>query len=74
LSQHFHSDGSNGWIIIQSHQFARCNVGSVGVNATGQILDSTFQDWSTVLFGLSAAINIVGAVAFITPYDSKKRV
>jgi ACS family sodium-dependent inorganic phosphate cotransporter len=46
-------------------------VGSVGVYATGQILDATHQDWSTV-FGLNAAINIVGAMAFITLYDSKK--
>eukprot|EP00978_Attheya_sp_CCMP212_P018340 scaffold50046_cov46-Attheya_sp.AAC.1 len=46
-------------------------VGSVGVYATGQILDATHQDWSTI-FGLNAAINIVGAIAFITLYDSKK--
>jgi hypothetical protein len=45
--------------------------GSAGVYLTGQILDVTHQDWSSV-FSLNAGINLLGATAFIALYDSKK--
>jgi len=45
--------------------------GSVGVYVTGQILDATNQNWSGV-FGLNAAVDIVGGLAFIALYDSRK--
>ena len=45
--------------------------GSLGVYTTGQILDLTGQDWSQV-FSLNAGIDIIGALAFITLYNSKK--
>ena len=45
--------------------------GSVGVYATGQILDATNQNWSGV-FGLNAAIDILGGLAFVLLYNSKK--
>ena len=46
-------------------------VGSLGVYVTGQILDLTDQDWSQV-FSVNAGIDIVGAIAFIMFYNSKK--
>lgn len=46
-------------------------IGSLSVYATGQILDATSQDWS-IVFGLNAAINILGAAAFIGLYDSER--
>ncbi len=45
--------------------------GSLGVFLTGQILDATNQNWSQV-FSLNAAIDAVGAFAFIALYNSKK--
>lgn len=45
--------------------------GSIGVYATGQILDSTNQNWS-VVFGLNAIIDILGGLAFVILYNSKK--
>lgn len=45
--------------------------GSVGVYVTGQILDATNQNWSGV-FGLNAAIDILGGLAFVLLYNSKK--
>jgi len=45
--------------------------GSVGVYLTGRILDSTHQDWSYV-FSLNAAIDVLGAAAFVALYNSKK--
>ena len=46
-------------------------LGSVGVALTGDILDNTGQDWSTV-FRLVALVDAVGALAFIGLYDSKR--
>ena len=46
-------------------------VGTFGVYVTGQILDMTHQDWSAV-FALNAAINLLGATAFVALYDSKR--
>jgi len=46
-------------------------VGTAGVYLTGRILDVTHQDWS-VVFGLNAAVNVLGALAFLTLYDSKR--
>ena len=45
--------------------------GTGGVYLTGQILDATNQDWS-IVFGINALVNIVGATAFMALYDSKK--
>jgi ACS family sodium-dependent inorganic phosphate cotransporter len=45
--------------------------GSFGVYATGQILDMTGQNWSQV-FSINAGIDVVGALAFIALYNSKK--
>jgi len=45
--------------------------GSLGVYVTGQILDATSQDWS-IVWGLTGCINILGALAFVWLYDSKK--
>jgi ACS family sodium-dependent inorganic phosphate cotransporter len=45
--------------------------GSFGVYFTGQILDMTRQDWSTV-FGLNACVNLLGATAFLAFYNSKR--
>lgn len=45
--------------------------GSVGVYVTGQILDATNQNWSGV-FGLNAAIDVLGGLAFVLLYNSKK--
>jgi ACS family sodium-dependent inorganic phosphate cotransporter len=46
-------------------------VGTCGVYVTGRILDSTNQDWSFV-FGLNAAIYVLGATAFAALYESKR--
>jgi ACS family sodium-dependent inorganic phosphate cotransporter len=46
-------------------------VGTFGVYITGQLLDSTHQDWSYV-FGLNALVNVLGATAFVAWYDSKR--
>jgi ACS family sodium-dependent inorganic phosphate cotransporter len=45
--------------------------GSLGVYETGQILDHTGQDWSQV-FSLIGGIYVVGALAFVALYDSRK--
>lgn len=45
--------------------------GTLGVYATGRLLDLTNQDWSTV-FGLNAIISIVGAAAYVSLYNSKR--
>ncbi len=46
-------------------------VGSFAVYLTGQILDATGQDWTSV-FALNALVNGVGAVAFVLFYNSKR--
>jgi ACS family sodium-dependent inorganic phosphate cotransporter len=46
-------------------------VGTFGVYITGQLLDTTHQDWSYV-FGLNAFVNVLGATAFVAWYDSKR--
>ena len=38
---------------------------------TGKILDTTGQDWSSV-FGINGAVDVLGGLAFILLYDSKK--
>ena len=45
--------------------------GSFGVYVTGQILDITNHDWSW-MFNLNAVVNVIGALAFIGLYDSKR--
>ncbi len=45
--------------------------GSFGVYVTGQILDITDHDWSW-MFYLNAIVNVIGALAFISLYDSKR--
>lgn len=45
--------------------------GTLGVYLTGQILDATGNNWSLV-FACNAAINVVGALAFIFFYDAKR--
>eukprot|EP00977_Amphora_coffeiformis_P010164 scaffold2363_cov159-Amphora_coffeaeformis.AAC.26 len=45
--------------------------GTTGVYCVGQILDNTGQDWSLV-FGINALMNILGATAFVTMYNSKR--
>lgn len=46
-------------------------VGTFGVWVTGVLLDATNQDWS-IIFGINALVNILGATAFVTLYESKK--
>lgn len=46
-------------------------VGTFGVWLTGRVLDVTNQDWGYVFSGI-AGINILGAVAFILLFDSKR--
>jgi len=45
--------------------------GTFGVYLTGQILDYTENNWSYV-FGLNAFVDILGALAFIALYNSKR--
>jgi ACS family sodium-dependent inorganic phosphate cotransporter len=45
--------------------------GSVGVYATGQILDMTHQNWSGV-WGLNGAVDILGGLAFVALYNSRR--
>ena len=45
--------------------------GTTGVYCVGQILDNTGQDWSLV-FGINALVNILGATAFVFMYNSKR--
>ena len=46
-------------------------VGTAGVYITGQVLDFTHQDWSYV-YGLNAAVNVLGTLAFVSMYNSKR--
>jgi ACS family sodium-dependent inorganic phosphate cotransporter len=46
-------------------------VGTSGVYVAGRILDATGQDWSMV-FGLNAIVNVIGALAFVSLYDAKR--
>lgn len=46
-------------------------VGTFGVYCVGQVLDATGQDWSLV-FGLNAFVNVLGATAFVVLYNSKR--
>jgi ACS family sodium-dependent inorganic phosphate cotransporter len=46
-------------------------VGTSAVYLTGQILDSTDQNWS-IVFALNSLVYFLGAAAFVTLYDSKK--
>lgn len=46
-------------------------VGTTGVYATGRILDATNQDW-TLVFSLNAGMNVLGAIAFLALFDSKR--
>ena len=46
-------------------------LGTGAVYLTGEILETTGQNWAYV-FGLNALINIVGATGFIILYDSKR--
>eukprot|EP00587_Corethron_hystrix_P005226 CAMPEP_0113310086 /NCGR_PEP_ID=MMETSP0010_2-20120614/7869_1 /TAXON_ID=216773 ORGANISM="Corethron hystrix, Strain 308" /NCGR_SAMPLE_ID=MMETSP0010_2 /ASSEMBLY_ACC=CAM_ASM_000155 /LENGTH=496 /DNA_ID=CAMNT_0000165465 /DNA_START=495 /DNA_END=1986 /DNA_ORIENTATION=+ /assembly_acc=CAM_ASM_000155 len=45
--------------------------GSGAVWLTGRILDSTGQDWS-VVYGLNVVVDVIGALAFLTLYNSEK--
>lgn len=45
--------------------------GSCGVYVTGQILESTDQNWSEV-FALNAGVDVMGAVAFLALYDARR--
>jgi ACS family sodium-dependent inorganic phosphate cotransporter len=45
--------------------------GTAGVYITGRVLDVTHQDWSYV-FGMNAGVNVLGALAFATLYNSKR--
>jgi ACS family sodium-dependent inorganic phosphate cotransporter len=46
-------------------------LGSLGVYATGQILDLTNQDWS-VVFSMNALVDVVGATGFVLLYNATK--
>jgi ACS family sodium-dependent inorganic phosphate cotransporter len=46
-------------------------LGSVGVYATGQILDLTHQDWS-IVFSMNALVDVVGATGFVLLYNAAK--
>lgn len=46
-------------------------VGTFGVWVTGVLLDATNQDWS-IIFAINALVNVLGAVAFVALYESKK--
>lgn len=45
--------------------------GSVGVYVTGQMLDFTDQNWAGV-FGLNGVVDILGGLAFVALYNSRK--
>ena len=45
--------------------------GTTGVYCVGQVLDATGQDWSLV-WGINAIVNVLGATAFIALYDSRR--
>ncbi len=46
-------------------------IGTFAVYLTGRILDYTGQDWS-IVFGINAIVYFLGAIAFVSLYDSKK--
>ena len=46
-------------------------LGSLGVYTTGQILDTTGQDWG-VVFTVNAIVNVIGATGFMLLYNSDK--
>lgn len=46
-------------------------VGTFSVYLTGKILDATDQNWS-IVFGLNGFVFALGAIAFVSLYDSKK--
>ena len=46
-------------------------LGSFGVYVTGQILESTDQNWSEV-FALNGGIDVIGALAFLILYNAKQ--
>ena len=46
-------------------------VGTFGVYVTGLVLDWSHQDWSIVWY-MNAAVNVLGALAFIGLYDAKR--
>lgn len=46
-------------------------IGTGATYLTGRILDASGQDWSLV-YGLNASIYVLGALAFIILYDSKR--
>ena len=45
--------------------------GTTGVYCVGRILDNSGQDWSLV-FGINAFVNVIGATAFLAMYNSKR--
>ncbi|GFH53779.1 hypothetical protein CTEN210_10255 [Chaetoceros tenuissimus] len=45
--------------------------GSAGVYIAGQILDATDKNWAGV-FGLNACVDLIGGLAFIALYNSKR--
>ncbi|GAX10512.1 MFS transporter, ACS family, solute carrier family 17 (sodium-dependent inorganic phosphate cotransporter), other [Fistulifera solaris] len=46
-------------------------VGTFGVWVTGVLLDATNQDWG-IIFAINALVNVLGAVAFVSLYESRK--
>ncbi|GAX16769.1 MFS transporter, ACS family, solute carrier family 17 (sodium-dependent inorganic phosphate cotransporter), other [Fistulifera solaris] len=46
-------------------------VGTFGVWVTGVLLDATNQDWG-MIFAINALVNVLGAVAFVSLYESRK--
>jgi hypothetical protein len=46
-------------------------IGTFSVYLTGRLLDLTDQNWSYI-FGINSIVFALGAVAFVTLYDSKK--
>jgi len=46
-------------------------VGTFGVWFTGVVLDSTQNDWGLV-FAMIASINVIGGLAFLGLFDSKR--
>jgi len=47
------------------------SVGTFGVWFTGVVLDTTQNDWSYV-FTMIASINVLGGLAFLLLFDSKR--
>lgn len=46
-------------------------IGTGATYLTGRMLDASGQDWS-LIYGLNAVVYVVGAIAFIVLYDSKR--